>query len=68
MLVLTRKVGERILIGDQVVITVVKLGHGSVRIGVDAPPEMAVVREELAMELKRAEQELVAEQTRASSE
>ena len=68
MLVLTRKVGERILIGDQVVITVVKLGHGGVRIGVDAPPEMAVVREELAIELERAEQELAAAQTRASSE
>ena len=62
MLVLSRKVGERILIGDKISVTVVKIGHGGVRIGVDAPPEMAVVREELAAELRRAEQALAAEQ------
>ncbi len=58
MLVLSRKIGERILIGDKIAVTVVKIGHGGVRIGVEAPPEMAVVREELAEELKRAEQAL----------
>ena len=58
MLVLSRKIGERILIGDKIAITVVKIGHGGVRIGVEAPPELAVVREELAEELKRAEQAL----------
>ncbi len=55
VLVLSRKVGQRILIGDRVAITVVKLGQGGVRLGIDAPPEMAVVREELAQELERAE-------------
>ena len=55
MLVLSRKVGERILIGDKITITVVKIGHGGVRVGVEAPPEMAVVREELAQELERTE-------------
>jgi carbon storage regulator len=68
VLVLTRKVGERILIGDQIAVTVVKLGHGGVRIGVDAPPEMAVVREELAIEMQRADKEQAEQQTRASSE
>jgi carbon storage regulator len=58
VLVLSRKIGERILIGDKITITVVKIGHGGVRIGVDAPPELAVVREELAIELRRAEQAL----------
>ena len=58
MLVLSRKVGERILIGDKVVVTVVKIGHGGVRIGVEAPPELAVVREELAKELERTERAL----------
>lgn len=58
MLVLSRKVGERILIGDKVFVTVVKIGHGGVRLGVDAPPEMAVVREELAQELERVENAL----------
>lgn len=62
MLVLSRKVGERILIGDKISVTVVKIGHGGVRIGIEAPPELAVVREELAEELKRAEQALAADQ------
>ena len=61
MLVLSRKVGERILIGDKIAITVVKIGHGGVRIGVEAPPELAVVREELAEELNRAERALESE-------
>ena len=68
MLVLKRKVGERILIGDKVSITVVKIGHGGVRIGVEAPPEMAVVRQELADELERAEKALVAEQAESIAE
>ncbi|MCC7476478.1 MAG: carbon storage regulator CsrA [Pirellulales bacterium] len=62
MLVLSRKVGERILIGEKVSVTVVKIGHGGVRLGVEAPPEMSVVREELAKEIQRAEQELADEQ------
>jgi carbon storage regulator len=58
VLVLSRKVGERILIGDKITITVVKVGHGGVRVGVEAPPELAVVREELAQELERTERAL----------
>jgi len=38
-------------------VTVVKIGHGGVRIGVEAPPELAVVREELAEEIEREERE-----------
>ena len=60
VLVLSRKVGQRILIGDRIAITVVKLGQGGVRLGIDAPPELAVVREELARELDRVEQRLLA--------
>ena len=37
MLVLSRKVGEQIVVGDGIVITVVRMGQGSVRIGVEAP-------------------------------
>ncbi len=62
MLVLSRKVGERILIGDKIAITVVKIGHGGVRVGVEAPPELAVVREELAQELERVERALASGQ------
>jgi carbon storage regulator len=47
MLVLSRKVGERIWIGEQISITVVRISGGGVRIGIEAPPEMPVVREEL---------------------
>ena len=68
MLVLSRKVGERILIGDKVAITVVKIGHGGVRIGVEAPPELAVVREELAQELERAERALASGQAESVAE
>ena len=52
MLVVSRKVGERILIGDKVAVTVVKISGGAVRIGVEAPPEMAVMRQELAEEME----------------
>jgi carbon storage regulator len=47
MLVLSRKVGERILIGQDIAITVVRIGQGGVRIGIDAPGDLTVVREEL---------------------
>jgi carbon storage regulator len=47
MLVLSRKAGERILIGDDVAITVVRIGPNSVRIGIEAPRAMNIVREEL---------------------
>jgi len=48
MLVLSRKVGERIQVGDDVTITVVRINPNSVRIGIDAAPEVVVMREELA--------------------
>ena len=56
MLVVSRKVGERILIGEQICVTVIKVGSGGVRIGIQAPKEMAVVREELAEQVRRAEE------------
>ena len=47
MLVMTRKVGERIVIGDNVTVTVVRIAGGLVRIGIEAPPDYTVVRREL---------------------
>lgn len=47
MLILSRKPGERILIGDKVQITVVRIGPNTVRLGIDAPRDMNIVREEL---------------------
>jgi carbon storage regulator len=47
MLVLTRKAGESFVIGDHVTVTVVRITGGGVRIGIEAPPDYLVVREEL---------------------
>lgn len=47
MLVLNRRAGERILIGPDIVITIVRIGADKVRIGVDAPKDMNIVRSEL---------------------
>ena len=47
MLVLSRKLGEKILIGDQISVTVVRIAPGVVRIGIEAPDNMNIVREEL---------------------
>ena len=57
MLVLSRNVGERILIGDKIAVTIVRIGHGGVRVGIEAPPELAVVREELAAQLDALDDE-----------
>lgn len=46
MLVLCRKAGERILVGDQVTITVVRIGANTVRLGFEAPRDTNIVREE----------------------
>lgn len=47
MLVLSRKPGERILIGADIAITIVRIGPNTVRVGIDAPRDMNIVREEL---------------------
>jgi carbon storage regulator len=47
MLALRRKKGERVLIGDAVRVTVLRVEKGRVTLGVDAPPEVRVDREEV---------------------
>jgi carbon storage regulator len=47
MLVLTRKVGERIHIGESIVVTVVRIQGDKVRLGVEAPANVAVHRHEV---------------------
>lgn len=54
MLVLSRKPGERILIGDDVAVTIVRIGPNTVRLGIDAPREMNIVREELCQRAAEA--------------
>ena len=60
MLVVSRKMGEKILIGDKIAVTVVKVSSGGVRIGIEAPKEMSVVREELARQMQEAERQRIA--------
>ncbi len=47
MLILTRRVGETLMVGDDVTVTVLGVKGNQVRIGVDAPKDVAVHREEI---------------------
>jgi carbon storage regulator len=47
MLVLSRKLGEKLVIGDNIVVTIVKIDRNQIRLGIEAPPEVAVYREEI---------------------
>ena len=51
MLILTRRVGETLSIGDDIKVTVLGMRGGQVRIGVDAPRDVAVHREEIVKRL-----------------
>ena len=57
MLILTRRVGETVMIGENVTVTVLGVKGNQVRIGVNAPKEVAVHREEIFDRIKREEQD-----------
>ena len=62
MLVLSRRIGERICIGDGVVVTVVRIHGDKVRLGIDAPLEVPVHREEVFRRVRmRPDQPIVAD-------
>lgn len=57
MLVLTRTEGQAILIGDEVKLTVVSTKGGQVRFGIEAPPEVVILREEIAVQTRKPDGE-----------
>ncbi|MCL4166333.1 UNVERIFIED_CONTAM: hypothetical protein GTU68_048074 [Idotea baltica] len=59
MLILTRRIGETLMIGDDVSITVIGVKGNQVRIGIDAPKEVAVHREEIFNRIKNDQLKLV---------
>jgi carbon storage regulator len=68
MLILTRRVGETVMIGDDVTITVLGVKGNQVRVGINAPKHVAVHREEIYERIKREQQpeEIGAEKPKTS--
>jgi carbon storage regulator len=58
MLILTRRVGETVMIGNEVTVTVLGVKGNQVRIGVNAPKDVAVHREEIYERIKREEDQV----------
>ena len=57
MLILTRRVGETLMVGDEVTVTVLGVKGNQVRIGVNAPKDVSVHREEIYQRIQREKEE-----------
>ncbi len=55
MLVLSRKVSERIWIGDEISVTIVRINGNAVRVGINAPSHLTVIRDELKQRQKKTD-------------
>ena len=67
MLVLSRRVGESVMIGDDVVLTVVEVRGDIVRLGIDAPRDVKVHREEVYREVEAANRAAAADPSELSA-
>jgi carbon storage regulator len=68
MLILTRKTNESIIIGDNVKVTVLGVNGHQVRLGVDAPIEISVHREEIYNKIKNEKAKKIEEEEEGGSE
>lgn len=59
MLVLSRKLNEKIVIGGDIVVTVVRIDRNQVRLGIEAPSDVRIFREEVVAECKASQAQLV---------
>ena len=62
MLIVTRRVQERVMIGDNIVVTILGVQGNNVRVGIDAPKEVSVHREEVYLRIKNESSERGSEQ------
>ena len=60
MLVLTRKSGEKIRIGKDIIVSVVSKGYGPLKLGIEAPREISIYREEIYQSVTHANQNSIA--------
>jgi len=59
MLVLARKPGESIKIGENIEISIVEVSNGVVKLGIEAPPDIKILRTELILEIKEENSEAI---------
>jgi carbon storage regulator len=63
MLILTRKMGETLIIGDNITITILGVRGAQVRLGINAPKEVSVHREEIYLRIQKEEKDKKCEET-----